>query len=294
MKLTVPFLYEALIIKPRCRKPSLITVSDTVEVEIQEVSAGDMPVAMRIGKTELLWDGEQLWDFDYECVAGEKPHKVLLTEVVDNTSGRSEYPWSCSGALAPFHNFWHGFRDSMANRHNLSGYFPSGFLKDVDYQSRDEVVCREWVDDNRESLIALAHQKAANLMAVDGYMFRPVGEPRYVVNTFGLGNNHGGTGMFIEQGYNSNLSHRSYFSALDYDKACAYADAVAERRGDTKSIPVRPNSGVVIEVLIPEAVRVDPARQHGDGCEFINDIEAGINAGGPMVGMAVAFAGIAH
>ena len=38
----------------------------------------------------------------------------------------------------------------------------------------------------------------------DSYMFfqnkiwEECGEPRYVVNTFGLGHNHGGTGMFIE------------------------------------------------------------------------------------------------
>jgi hypothetical protein len=116
-------------------------------------------------------------------------------------------------------------------------------------------------------------------------MFTKEVEPRYVVNTFGMGNNHGGTGMFIEKGYNSNISHTNYFSALNYDKACQYADEIALQRGDTKSIPVRTNCGNTIEVIINEVVNVNPAKDHGDGDEFINSIESGIRAGGVFGGL---------
>ena len=98
--------------------------------------------------------------------------------------------------------------------------------------------------------------------------------------------------MCVTHSYNSNISHTAYFSALDYDKAWAYANLTAARRGDNESVPVRPNGGNVIDVLIPEAVKVEASKQHGNGCEFINDIEGGINAGGPIGGMAVAFAGL--
>lgn len=292
MKLIVPFLYEALIIKPRCRKPVLITVSDTVEVDIQEVSSASMPVAMRIGSTELRWDGERLWDFDYQHVADQSPRKVTLQEVETNTANPSGYRYSRVSAAAPFKNFWDSFPDSMVSRHKTRECGLWLNVEDADYESRDDVAYREWVDDNREALMAFARQKASALRVVDGYMHTPAGEPRYVVMTFGLGNNHGGTGMFVHYSYNPNIPNTSYFDALNYEEACLRADAVAKRRGDNKSIPVRPNGGHTIEVLIPEAVRVDPARQHGQGCEFINSIEGGIQAAGPVGGIVAAIAGI--
>lgn len=294
MKLSVPFLYEALIVKPRCRKPSLITVTDTVEVEIQEVETDELPLAFRVGTSELRWDGQRLWDFDYHCVSGVEPRKVTLSEVAGNTGADSKYIYSGPGAAAPFRNFWKNVSDALCLRHPIRSHGLHQWLGDADYQSREEVVCREWVDDNRDAVMARALEIAANLKAMDRQMVRPVGEPRYVVQTFGLGNNHGGTGMFVVQSYNTNIPHTAYFSALDYDKACEFADAVAERRGDNESIPVRPNGGHTIEVLIPEAVKVNPAKQHGDGCEFINSIESGINAAGPVGGIAAAFAGLAR
>lgn len=36
----------------------------------------------------------------------------------------------------------------------------------------------------------------------------------YVVNTLGLSHNHGGTAMFIEYGYNGNISKNNYFNVL--------------------------------------------------------------------------------
>jgi hypothetical protein len=141
------------------------------------------------------------------------------------------------------------------------------------------------MDDNKDAVIANANKIAANLLIVDGFMYAPVGEPRYVICTFGLGNNHGGTGMFIEQHYNNNIPNSSYFTALEYDLACTYADLVASRRGDTKSIPVRPNCKHHIEVLIPEAVKLVPSKEHGEGCDFINRIESGINSAGAIGGL---------
>ena len=93
-------------------------------------------------------------------------------------------------------------------------------------------------------------------------MWTVTGEPRYVVNTFGLGHNHGGTGLFVEEYYNQNIAASNYFSALDGDKAVAYANKVAERRGDTNDVG---KFEKMIEVLIPEAVTIRPEVEHGEG-----------------------------
>ena len=124
---------------------------------------------------------------------------------------------------------------------------------------------------NREFCIKFYKEQAADYLIIDGYVWERAGEPRYVINTFGLGHNHGGTGMFVEEWYNPNISNKNYFSALDGDKAVAYANEVAARRGDTKDVG---KFEKMIDVLMPECVHIKPKKQHGDGDPFINTLNS--------------------
>ena len=123
----------------------------------------------------------------------------------------------------------------------------------------------------RELCTKRYRKEAEFYLLIDGNIWQRAGEPRYVVNTFGFGHNHGGTGMFVEEFYNSNIANTNYFSALDGDKAVAYANKVAERRGDTNDVG---KFEKMIEVLIPEAVTLRPMQEHGEGDPFINKINA--------------------
>ena len=114
-------------------------------------------------------------------------------------------------------------------------------------------------------------EEVKRYLLIDGAVWGESGEPRYVVNTFGLGHNHGGTGLFVEEFYNSNIANKNYFSALDGDAAVAYANKVAERRGDTNDVG---KFEKMIEVLIPEAVTIRPLQEHGECDAFMNKIEA--------------------
>ena len=124
---------------------------------------------------------------------------------------------------------------------------------------------------SRELCVKKYREKAKGYLIIDGEVWHKAGEPRYVVNTFGLGHNHGGTGLFVDEYYNHNIPASNYFSALDGDKAVAYANKVAERRGDTNNVG---KFEKMIEVLIPEAVTIRPEAEHGEGDPFINKINA--------------------
>jgi hypothetical protein len=124
---------------------------------------------------------------------------------------------------------------------------------------------------NRGLCVKKYREEAKRYLVIDGMLWEQTGEPRYVVNTFGLGHNHGGTGLFVEEFYNSNIPNKNYFSALDGDAAVAYANRVAERRGDTNDVG---KFEKMIEVLIPEAVTIRPMQEHGEGDPFINKINA--------------------
>ena len=117
---------------------------------------------------------------------------------------------------------------------------------------------------SREEVIKKARKSMDSYILVDGELYGKCSEPRYVINTFGLGHNHGGTGMFCTYHYNSNISKKNYFSALQGKEAVAYANYVAKRRGDTNDIgKFKP----FIICHIPELVKVKPNRQHGNGNE---------------------------
>lgn len=93
---------------------------------------------------------------------------------------------------------------------------------------RNDIISR---GGNRDIRLKQLRQRAANYLLINGIVWQQTGEPRYCINTFGLGHNHGGTGLFVEDFYNPNIPNRNDFSALDGEKAVAYANEVAQRRG---------------------------------------------------------------
>ncbi|WP_415912458.1 hypothetical protein [Neptuniibacter sp. QD37_11] len=280
LRLTVPFIYEAIVIKPRCRKPSMLVIHDFVDIEIPVVDNKDFPVAFKIGETELRWDGQRLWDFDYMSAVGEETKKVPAFVVEHNTAKHNVYRFSGASSEAPFHAFWDRSNLSIARSHGLLQCGMNYRLTDCVSIDKEDAVYREWVADNREAVIDRAYEIASNLRVFDDYMYAPAGEPRYVAMTFGLSNNHGGTALFIDQHCNENIGEDRYFTALQYEEAIASATAIAEGRGDDKSLPMHTNCGNVIEVLIPEAVTLKPNKCAAKGAEFADHVEHAMAASG--------------
>lgn len=149
------------------------------------------------------------------------------------------------------------------------GLFPPEMIGDYLRGSYDY-----WNYDYKTNRKSFADE-AGRYLLIDGVVWEHAGEPRYVVMTFGLGHNHGGTALMMDECYNSNISKDRYFSALDGDAAVNEANLVAQHRGDTKDVG---KFEKFIEVLMPQVVKVKPQKQHGDGDPFLNDIEGLINA----------------
>jgi len=134
---------------------------------------------------------------------------------------------------------------------------------------------------------------AKQFILIDSEIYKRAGEPRYCIYTFGLGHNQGGSSFSIDEHYNENISKERYFNALQRDEAITYFESVALGRGDTKSI--YDDYVDNIKVLISEAVRCKPNKEHGDGCSFKNSLEAVINCSDSAVeaGLMVVAVGLA-
>lgn len=92
----------------------------------------------------------------------------------------------------------------------------------------------------------------------------------YKVCTFGLGHNHGGTALMIENEFNPNCCWTEYYTAVQHDEAIKAAVETALARGDDKSIEEIQGKRHFIEVLDPSAIKANPEAWGGMGDGFLN------------------------
>lgn len=108
--------------------------------------------------------------------------------------------------------------------------------------------------DSQEEATLSISERAAEYIILNKQVWKVTDEPVYTINTFGMGNNHGGTCLSITKCCTEYL-----FNALEYEAARKRMNMVAESRGDTHSImdlnAPSEDSYNWIEVIIPETVK---------------------------------------
>ena len=102
---------------------------------------------------------------------------------------------------------------------------------------------------SRAAVIGKAVADMKNYLLVDGNLYVKTSVPFYSITTFGLGMNHGGTGLFVH--YNPKYRKKE-FDALHGKEAVQKATEIALRRGDTESVPYFHE---MIVVHMPELVK---------------------------------------
>ena len=239
----------------RHRKLKERYVKNSVNVEIKEVAEKDFPVAF-IVKDYDWWKEEE----------GKEPEYKMYSTEIRTYNG----------------NLWKAVRysDYVVD---ATGWLPVSYIEKrlkghEPYQKGGEDFTEISIikEDNITECQELIFRKAENYLIFNGQVWQTCGEPMYVIITFGLGHNHGGTGFFIHDDYNHNISRNNYFNALEREQAIAYGKKVAANRGDTDSIEGMGEHDI-IEVLMPEMVKRNPQMEHGDGDSFMNAIETMIN-----------------
>lgn len=253
MQLIVPFVYEAMIIKPRCRKPVPVAVRDVVTVKIRELKDSDLPTAFILSTDdpehtrELRWHDNRLWD--YARQAGSED-RVLAKDVRESTT-KPDYQQSRQPtAAAPFQGFWTAACGCWEADRNPNVRESARWTVLETAQYKEDIPVREWISDNRKLLVDHAESIASHLRVSGLYLFREEREPCYHVQTFGLGHNHGGTCLSVASRAGELRDNEFYADHLD--AAIEAATKTATERSDTDSLPIRPLTR--IEVLIPEAI----------------------------------------
>lgn len=242
MKIKTWIKYEESYLPPRCRKLRYRECEEYVNANLKEVKPEELKLAFEDnsyeGRGKIYYYKGKLWTKD-------KVNPSIMKDLQE----RGKNVNSALDCLI----YWH---------ENSSTYF---------FFSWDR---EQGVDTSRAGVIKKLNASMKSYILVDGELYTQIAEPRYCINTFGLGHNHGGTGMFCDYHYNPNISKDRYFSALEGEIAVKTANEIATRRGDTRDIG---RFKAFIVCHMPELVKVKPNKQHGNGNEFHNMLESVID-----------------
>ena len=246
MKVTAKYSFMEEFLPPRCRKPRKREVEKSMNVNIKELTSEQAPIAM----ITTTWESRR--------VEGQADTVFGLTPTIYRCFNKRLYTPCISRS-----------GDDIGTQYTIS---------DVIWRINETGHPYNATEQERVKKI---RSNAKRYVIIDGLLYEESGEPRYKILTFGLGHNHGGTGFFIETGYNRNIGKENYFNAFQREEAIEYFKKVALGRGDTDS--VKEEKEINIEVLIPESVKCNPQKEHGDGCSFVNSLNAMINGSSSIV-----------
>lgn len=255
LEVTVFFSYTASVVPPRCRNPRNVAMHDgKVTVTIPRIAKEDAPIAI------IATDTMSFKSAEYPCVTKTRYkfwNKQLYREVCDGYASRE--PDSKLGKI------------TVDRRCTWESY---------NYDSPR--IC-----DTYEAQIQSIEAFYSQFVMIGNQMAKKAPEPMYVIQTFGLGCNHGGTSLCVDNWYNSNIRWESYYRLDQLKEAMKIKDAVAKGRGDTKDIGRKPY--IKFKILIPDAIQANPERDYGGKGDEFNSVETLISTfGNPNVaGMAL-------
>lgn len=255
MKVKLPFYYEVDYIPFRCRKPRTIYLKDTATITIPEIEFSEDKFPLAFIVKDYGWR--------YETDNGEASWGLWSDEIrfyKNNLYLRSRASDFCCHAVG-----WATVKDIIGR---LTPNEPWGYTN-CEKPDKERII----LDGKKEKITSLK-KRAKNWLIIDNNgikeVWRKTSEPMYHIITFGLGHNHASTSFSISNTYNPNLSQKAYFTALQREEMIKACVETAIRRGDTNSVDNIKNSPKTIEVYMPELVKRNPNKEHGDGDSFHN------------------------
>lgn len=259
MNLQITYSYERQYLPTnRHRRPRTMVVEATSSFPVRELSEKEFPLAFEVENFRSVY-------FEKSYDNSKSVFKVFKEEIrTDRHRLYKPMRYAAGAAIST------EFLSMQEIETNISRRFRKYHYKSDQPLSEKSVICT----DTKAETVREIEVAVDKIIFSNGHFWKECQEPMYLVLTFGLGHNRGGTGFFVDEFYNSNISHKNYFTALQREEAIAYALAVARQRGDTESLKGLSDPTPNIIVHMPEKVRRNPALDHGDGDPFLNKLYA--------------------
>jgi hypothetical protein len=221
MKIETTIKFYEGYIPPKCRKTRYKEVFESVWANIQETTFDSLKLAYID-----LWND---WEVYYYNGKFYKRSFFNFNLAYDNT---------ITNALD----------DLIAWRKKGSQYFAKTKNLVCDFTNYGEY-------ETKKDIVKRLKKEMSQYLIVDGVLYEMViGKPYYIINTFGLGANHGGTALFVSYSTAPKRMIKESkgwaFSINETEKAITTAIEIATNRRDTNYIDIikRPK----IDIKIPE------------------------------------------
>lgn len=245
MKLLVPVKYvQSFFPTKRCKKLRVRSLSKYCEVNVKELSEIQFPAVFKVKKFQYVYPKVRDFDELWELVRfGDSRSGQYFTETIRRFKNKYFKPVHISyGATIS-----RSFVDPQTHvEKEINWWQNRGCTEECPlFDQKTSIV----VNDNLKSTLRDVRKIASRFVICNGVLWEETPEPLYTYNTFGLGNNHGGTAFFVEYGRRCNASKTIYWKAMDRDKAIAAAVKAATDRGDTNDIKRLSNPKEMIYML---------------------------------------------
>lgn len=250
----------------RHRRERVRTVENTEAVTIREISESEFPIAFIVNEYQSVYENAKTHkDFKDDSRYTFK----IFSEEIRTFDGRLFKPvrYSYGAAISTLFEEPAPYLKHEFEEYEPSSYWYTNYSNNTEF-SEKSILLEDNICEKKQELF----EKTKHYVICNGVVWKECEESMYLINTFGLGHNHGGTGFFIQYSYNSNISNKNYFNALQREQAIAYGKQIALNRGDTDSVEGLGDSKD-IEVFMPEMVKRNPQKEHGEGDSFMNSLE---------------------
>lgn len=206
IKVEFTIKYYESYIPYRCRKPRYNEVTESVFANLRSVSMADVKLAFSIDWADKF----NIYLYKGKLYKEYKLHSGIINSYGDIT------------ALDWYVNYIKIYSSYFARPKNWNDYSCNDYSK---YETKEDIIKRIKKD-------------LSTFLVIDGVLYENCGYPFYDVCTFGLGANHGGTGMCVSYAYMPKKLRvkRWEYSPYKVEDAIAKANEVATNRLDTNDV----------------------------------------------------------
>lgn len=224
MKVETTIKYYEGYIPPRCRKTRYNERMEYVVGTIKEIKTSSLKYAFtdkQNHRIAFLYNGK------------------LYEQVTENIGNTREYMPN-EDVISNF-LWWQKNSSRYYSRNKENNAYKWVFGDYSTYETREDVIKR-------------LNKDLGQYIHTDmGLLFKRIDKPYFNICWFGIGGNHGGTGLLISYSKNPkrviSKSNGTCFSITDFESAYNKAVEIATNRGDNLSIP---NFTCNIEIELPE------------------------------------------
>ena len=248
MEVIIPIKYiQRFYPNKRCKKVRERVLTRECALHVHDVlDERDFPIAYKVRTYDTVLpkvrDNEQAWEL---CEHGNGGKGTWFTETIRRYKGKLYRPIRHGYGSAIARSFVkpkERIAQEMEWYQNCKRFVYLGCTEGKSFDAEKAIV----VGDEYLAQFHEAKKYAKKFVVFKGVLWERTEEPLYTYTTFGLGNNHGGTGFFIRYGRQVRSDRKIYWHADEREAAVNAALKAATGRGDTESVPMIKNAKELI------------------------------------------------